>query len=116
MQFPHGVTVTRQRRPQVTDPMNPARTIWGDWADAESVTIEGAFVSSSSSSSLANATRSEILTAKSLFAKPTADVRAGDRITVGGDAYMVNVRPSADVNPFTGWQPVVEIPLELVEG
>lgn len=34
----------------------------------------------------------------------------------GGQVYYVNSRPAADMNPFTGCQPVVEIPLDMTEG
>lgn len=34
----------------------------------------------------------------------------------GGEVFYVNARPAADTNPFTDWQPVVEIPLDMTEG
>ena len=80
--------------------------------DAETITIPGAFVASSSSSSLKNATRGEVLTAKSLYCAPDADVQVGDRIRADGVEYYINVLPSADKNPFTGWRPASEIPLD----
>lgn len=40
-------------------------------------------------------------------------IETGD---MGGEVYYVNARSAADTNPFTGWQPVVEIPLEMKEG
>jgi hypothetical protein len=117
MEFPFGVTVYRDRRKQVPDPYNPALTTAGDWDPEQTVELEQAFVASSSSTSVSDATRSQLLTSKSLFlSDPEADVRPGDRIRVGAAEYFVHVRPEADVNPFTGWQPAVEIPLELVEG
>ena len=117
MDFDYGQTVYRDRRRQITDPYNPGTTVEGDFDPALTVALEGAFVASSSSSSLANATRVQILTAKSLFlTDPTADVRARDQIRVGTDTYQVEERPAADMNPFTGWQPAVEIPIVLVEG
>ena len=66
-----------------------------------------------------------MLTAKSLFSTDSdVDVVPGDRIRTGGTAdnkdsgiaYMVTARGEADVNPFTGWQPYAEFPLERVEG
>ena len=125
MDFEFGETVHRDRRPGIADPYNPARTVPGDWAGAETIVLELAFVAASSSRALTTATRMQMLTAKSLYlTEPDADVKAGDRIRVGGTEddldsgtpYMVPARPAGDTNPFTGWQPVVEIPLELVEG
>ena len=76
-----------------------------------------------------DATRSQILTEKSLYlTDPAADVQPGDRIRrggtldentgiwSGGTVLYVNARPEADTSPFTGWQPVVEIPLDMSEG
>jgi hypothetical protein len=123
MDFAFGQTVFRDRRTPVTDPYNPDKTVPGSWADVDTIEIPSGFVASSSSSSLRGATRQQVLTDKSLFlSDPTADVVPGDRVRVGGTmesggvAYYVHARPDADVNPFTGWQPVVEIPLELTEG
>lgn len=124
MEFPFGQTVFRDRRALIPDPYNPSKQVpGGDWGS--SIQLAGAFVASSSSSSQRDATRAQILTSKSLYlGDTTADVVAGDRIRVGGTigdlasgtAYLVEARPEADVNPFTGWQPVVEIPLTLTEG
>lgn len=116
MSFAFGQNVLRDRRPLIPDPYNAARLVWGDWADAETVTIEGAWVASSSSSLSQTATRVQILTEKSLFCRPDADVQPGDRIRAGGTTYYVTVKPSADTNPFTGWSPVLEVPLEDREG
>ena len=126
MDFAFGQTVFRDRRGTLTDPYNPTRTIGeGDWDAAQTIVLTGAFVASSSSLSRGDATRSQRLTEKSLYVSdPTADVQARDRIRVGGTQgdltsgtpYLVDVRPDADVNPFTGWQPVLEIPLTLIEG
>lgn len=126
MDFPFGQTVFRDRRGTKVDPYNPSKTRAIDEFDPElTIELAGAQVASTSSTALRNATRTEILTAKSLYLTDVdADVREGDRIRVGGSkddlssgvAYMVTARPASDVNPFTGWQPVVEIPLENVKG
>ena len=126
MDFPNGTTVFRDRRALVTDPNHPSRqTRDGDWDVSLTIVLAGAFVASSSSSSTKNANRIEVLTAKSLYGTdPTADVVFGDRIRVGGTqsdltsgtAYLVDAVPDADTNPFTGWQPAVEIPLRRDEG
>lgn len=130
MEFPGGEQVVRERRQPVTDPYNPSSQVPGSWGDPLAyLVLEQAFVASSSSTAPVDATRSQILTEKSLYlTDPSADVQPGDRIRrggtldvvsgvwSGGTVLYVNVRPAADTNPFTGWQPVVEIPLEVSEG
>lgn len=124
MFFGNGVTVFRDRRPQVADPYNPARTEPGDWADATSVAIENAYVGPASSVAVADPTRNQVQEQLSLYCSPTDDVRRGDRIREGGTlddlssgtAYLVEELPDAPRNPFTGWQPVLEVPLERVIG
>jgi hypothetical protein len=110
--------VTRLRRPQIPSPANPARTVPGEWADAVSITLAGAYVGDGSSSSAPDPTRSQIVTSKSLYLTDvTVDVMPGDRIvTAAGNEYDVRVKPDAVRNPFTGWCPVLEVPLVNVEG
>ncbi|GAA3947886.1 hypothetical protein GCM10022383_27090 [Microbacterium soli] len=116
MEFPFGESVFRDRRRPVPNPANPDRPLPGSWDDVDTITVDGAFVASSSSMGSADATRSDVLTAKSLYCHPASDVKVGDRIRRGSETYYVHARPEADVNPFTGWHPVVEIPLEMSEG
>jgi len=116
MDFPHAQSVFRDRRKQIADPYNQSSTIPGPWADPDTIQLEG-FVASSSSTAVPDATRTQILTAKSLYlSDPAADVITGDRIRAGTASYTVEAVPAADINPFTGWQPVVEIPLTGVTG
>jgi hypothetical protein len=117
MEFPFGATVYRDRRPQVPHEYTPGETTPGSWDDASTIELPGAFVASSSSNAVPDATRSQILTAKSLYVTdPSVDVQPGDRIRAGAATYYVRVRPEADVNPFTGWQPLLEVPIEATEG
>lgn len=116
MSFDHGQAVNRLRRVRVVDPYNPDRFTLGGWDSASSLLIDGAFIASSSSNSPADATRSQIITAKSLFCDAVADVLANDRIVCEGVIYAVDAVPSADVNPFTGWRPAREVPLTEVRG
>lgn len=114
MEFAAGVSVVRLRPTPVLDPYSQL-PVGTDWTAPDRLTIPGAVVASSSSSTVRGELRQQQLTAKSLFCDPTADVRTGDRVASGAHIYTVTARPEADVNPFTGWQPVQEIPLELYE-
>lgn len=118
MEFPHGETVTRERRRPVQDPYNPDRTTPGSWEDPlDVITLEQCFIDSASSSSTNDAMREPVSTSKSLYSTdPAVDVKVGDRIRRGTDVFYVRERTEADVNPVTGWQPVVEIPLSMEEG
>ena len=116
--FGSAESVIRLRRIRVAAPLAADGTRPGEWTDpVDALEIPNCWVSSSSSNSTATADRVTILTSKSLYAPPRSDVRAGDRIeTEDGLVYHVEARPAADRNPFTGWQPLAEIPLTLVEG
>lgn len=111
-----GEDVRRERRPLIQDPYNPALFTRGNWADATAETIEGAYVASSSSTGPSDATRTQVLTSKSLYAPAGADVRAGDRIVTVEGIWYVNSRPEGDRNPFSGTYSDVEIPLDMTEG
>lgn len=114
--FAHGGRVLRDRRRPAANPYNADRPTPGTWDDVDTITIEDAWVASSSSTTTETATRSQILTEKSLFCPPDADVLVGDRIRADDVTYYVKVKPSGDTNPFTGWHPVLEVPLEDREG
>lgn len=130
MEFPFGEQVVRERRQLVIDPYDPGTSVPGSWeATLTYLELDSAFIASSSSTAPLDATRSQILTEKSLYlTEPSVDVQPGDRIRrggtfdedtetwSGGDVLYVRVRPAADTNPFTSWQPVVEIPLDMSEG
>lgn len=135
MDFPFGMTVYRLRAAAVPDPYSPSETV-PDWASPNVLPIPGAFVAQSSTSMLRTATREQALEAKSLFDPISADVRKGDRILVGsftpelpdgvtsipvgtepvGSVYTIDgIPPDADTNPWTGWSPPREIPLQRWE-
>lgn len=119
MEFEHGATVYRLRPKTVWDPMSQSFVL-GDWDDPDELELPGAFIAQSSTSTLGDANRTGALESKSLYlSDPDADVQLGDRIRQGTDGspvYPVDGIPAADVNPFTGWQPVREIPLKRVVG
>lgn len=118
MEFPHGETVTRERRMPVIDPYDPTTSVPGSWDDPLDVLpLPSCFVDSASSTSTNDATRSPVSTSKSLYSTdPSVDVQVGDRIRRGSDLFYVRERTEADTNPFSGWRPVVEIPLSMEEG
>ncbi|MBF4628896.1 hypothetical protein [Curtobacterium flaccumfaciens] len=115
MDFAAGVSVTRQRARMAVDPYSQ-RPVPADWTNPDLLVIESAFVASASSSPTGGELRQQIVTTKSLYCTPGADVRVGDRIVSGQHSYTVTALPEADTNPFTGWQPVQEIPLDEVLG
>lgn len=121
MEFPNGQTVFRHRYPLKTDPYNTQRQIADRSKTPATIPLPECFIASSSSVKIADATRSQLLTNKSLYlGDPDADVLPGDVIgttdVVGDAEYRVDVVPTADINPFSGWQPVKEVPLEAVTG
>jgi len=116
MDFPHGQGVVRLRAGEKTDPYSETVTR-SDWDNPDELPLEGAFVADASSSSARGSLRQPVTTLKSLYlSDPSADVLVGDRVRAGGVTYKVDAKPAADTNPFTGWQPVLEMPLLEVTG
>ena len=115
MTFPFEQAVERLRARPVTDPYSDD-VVAADWADPDVLPLPGAFIAQSSTARALTAGRTQILESKSLFCAPTADVRVGDKIRAGGIVYEIDGFPAADVNPFTGWQPVCEVPLTRAAG
>lgn len=116
MDFPHGQAVVRLRAGEKVDPYSQKVTRT-DWGDPVELPLPGAFVASASSSSSLGSLRQTVTTTKSLYlSDAAADVLVGDRIRWGATTYVVDAKPEADVNPFTGWSPVLEIPLLEVTG
>lgn len=111
-----GEDVRRERRPLIQDPYDPNAFTRGEWADATGETLEGAYVASSSSRGPSDATRTQVLTSKSLYCPAGADVKPGDRIVTAEGTWYVNARPEADRNPFSGTYSDMEIPLDRTEG
>lgn len=111
-----GRPLRRLRAPLVEDPYNPARTV-SDWdGEVDELAFNG-FISTSSSVMSPDGAREQAVTAVTLtVADPTVDIRRGDRIDDGAHVYTVDVIPSVDANPFTGWQPTLEVGLQEVEG
>lgn len=56
-------------------------------------------------------------TPPTLYLAPTIDVSALDGVTVQDVRYEVDGNPPpARINPFTGWQPCIEVHLKLPTG
>jgi hypothetical protein len=115
MFFSHGRTVTILRGKPILDPYSHVQ-IDADWNNPDEIDIDGAFIAQSSTSTAITATRAQQLESKSLYCDPDSDVRTGDRIRDAGALYTIDGIPAADTNPFTGWQPVQEIPLTRYVG
>lgn len=111
-----GRPLKRLRAPLVADPYNPARTVQ-DWdGEVDELAFSG-FIATASSVMTPDGAREQAVTAATLtVADPTVDIRRGDRIKDGSHVYTVDVVPSVDANPFTGWQPTLEVGLQEVEG
>lgn len=112
MSFPSGENVVRLRRKEVFDDYSGTVTM-GDWDDPDLLELEGAFVAASSTTARVDASRRELLEEKSLYLDdPHADVQSQDRIKAQGVTYLIDGMPSADVNPWTDWQPIREVSLK----
>lgn len=116
MSFPSGEQVVRLRRRELIDDYSGTVTL-GDWDTPDELPLDGAYVASSSTSARRDAARNELLEEKSLYlGDPHADVQAQDRVRAQGVTYSIDGMPSADGSPWTGWQPIREIPLTRVVG
>lgn len=115
MDFPYGETVTRLRATAVTDPYSGEAT-GEDWTTPSTLTIDDcAFNPGVSSEPVQNA-RNAVLTRPEVYAPAGSDILSGDRLVVRGDTFEVQGRPQDWRSPFTGWEPGLVVPLELVEG
>lgn len=111
-----GRPLKRLRAPLVEDPYNPSRTV-PDWdGELDALAFKGFIATTSSVMSPDGAREQAVTTVTLTVADPTVDIRRGDRIKDGDHVYTVDVVPSTDANPFTGWQPTLEVGLQEVEG
>ena len=115
MKFHHGQSVERLRAKLSLDPYSK-KLSKADWTNPDVVTIAGAFVAQSSTTSQADASRTSGDESMSLYCAPDSDVRQFDRIRTSRGVYQIDGIPAADVNPFTGWQPVMETRLSRTVG
>ncbi|WP_336642335.1 hypothetical protein [Microbacterium sp. MMO-56] len=115
MSFPAGVTVVRLRAKPVLDPYSQ-KQVGADWSDPDTLELPGSYVGQSSTARTLGASRTQILESRSLYCDPDLDVQALDKIQHGTVVYDIDGFPDVEVNPFTGWSPVREIPLRRAAG
>lgn len=107
--------VTRLRRHMVYDEYSHEYT-QADWTNPERAPIDDAALGPSSSTLIADATRSQTDTSVSLYCPADADVEAGDRIEARGRIWEVEGEQLGIMNPFTGWSAGREVRLGRVVG
>lgn len=115
-ELPHGETVTILR------PGAATRDKYGNdvpGPDAE-IPVSGCAVaprdgSGAGASELTDA-RDTVITGLSLWAPYGTDIRATDRVRVGGDVYQVEGRTGSFRSPLSGSTGPVVVALELVTG
>ena len=111
-----GRPLRRLRAKGEFDPYNPLHMV-PNWDGAVDELAFNGFISTSSSVMSPDGAREQVVTDATLtVAAPNVDKKRGDRIKDGSHVYTVNVVPSVDANPFTGWQPTLEVGLQEVEG
>lgn len=111
-----GRPLKRLRAEGEYDPYNPLHMV-PNWDGEVDELVFNGFISTSSSVMSPDGAREQVTTDATLtVADPNIDIRRGDRIKDGGRVYVVDVVPSVDANPFTGWQPTLEVGLLEVEG
>lgn len=107
--------VVRVRPKQIADPYSNGQVPAG-WDKATETEIPGGWIAQSSTNRLVTATRAQLVESRSLYCDPSFDIAETDRIRDGGVTYEIDGLTAADTNPWTGWQPVREVPLSRVVG
>lgn len=115
-ELPHGDTVT------IVRPGAPTRDPYGNYipGPATEIPVPGCGVAprdgtSASNNELTDA-RDTVITGLTVFAPSGTDVRATDKMRVGGDLYDVVGLPGSFRSPFTASAGPVVVSLELVTG
>ncbi|NMW88054.1 hypothetical protein [Mobiluncus curtisii] len=99
-----------------TDPYDPDSPGVPDWSSPDVLEFEG-FLTESTSTILPDSVREQVSTSGVLtVTDPSLDIRVGDRVRQGGKIWQITGRPAKDKNPFTGWQPTLEITIQQLEG
>lgn len=104
--------VTRQRAGTTTD--RYGNTVL-DWTNPDEDAIDGcAFAPTSTSEDYDQ--RAAVIQVPMLYAPPGADINAADRIVFRGTTFEVNGEPATWVDPFSGVEKGIEVPLRVVAG
>lgn len=90
------------------------------WESADVSTLEGAWVDERSVVPVNGDDRVGSLTFAVLLVEAGADVRKGDGVSRDPAAvrpeFVLDVVPFVPLNPFTGWSPLIEVPLRGAQG
>lgn len=115
-ELPHGDTVT------IVRPGAPTRDSYGNYVPGPptEIAVPGCGVAprdgtSASNNELTDA-RDTVITGLTVYASYGTDVRATDKMRVGGDLYDVVGLPGSFRSPFTASTGPVVVALELVTG
>ncbi|PKU96716.1 hypothetical protein CQR55_1051 [Bifidobacterium pseudolongum subsp. globosum] len=114
----HLTPCIRLRAAQSANPYNPRATA-NDWTKPDELAFSGALAASSSTRTPDGLDTATTTRAVLTVFDPSTDIRVGDRIRAepdDGTLWQVTGVPARDLNPFTGWQPTLEIQLEEVKG
>lgn len=71
-----------------------------DWSNVTTHEVAGCFLDAPSSSADYGEPEAPITQRKTLYAPPSADIKKGDRVAVGGATYQVDGVPMAYESPF----------------
>lgn len=116
--MPGATRFVRLRASRNPSPTNPMQTV-DDWTYPERLEFTG-MLTQSSSTRIPDGLRDQTDTGAYITCNdPTLDIRNKDRIETipyDGRRWEVNGEPSRDINPFTGTQPTLEIPVETWKG
>jgi hypothetical protein len=110
MDFPHGVMVTLRSTTtgdddglgNTTDTVT--ETAWGPCAVAPRYAREST-----------DPQVPPVIVGKVVYGPPV-DIDSDDTLVIDGVAYQVDGLPGEWTNPFTGWQPGIEVPVKRAAG
>lgn len=113
MRFPHGETITVIRA-TTTGTDDYGNAIEG-WDTATETTIPGCAVALRSEPESGGYDSPAVLVGITVYAPAGTDIRHTDRVRVRGVLYEVDGIPGDWMNPFTGWNPGLEVALRRSE-
>ena len=107
MEFPHGVTVTVRSVTTTTDPLGNTSEVtsdvaWGPCAVAPRYATESV-----------DPRVPPVIVGKVVYG-PTAAINSDDLLIFEGVTWQVDGEPGAWLNPFTGWDAGIEVPVKRV--